>query len=203
MKVGRKLIFTLTAAVAALAVGSFAWAAIPDGSGVIHGCYDKQSGQLRVNDTTTNQPKGCSTKEAALAWNEQGTPGIQGPKGDTGDPGPSAAVVLSRPTPKPVSLNTIVGAVTLSGKNLVSAKVVIGTTQHDFSIPFCSLYAGPDLLDQSRASVYGPGGGLTTLYLTGAMVTGGVSAYVVCTEPDGYAENVVITAIKVGDAANV
>ena len=51
--------------------------------------------------------------------------------------------------------------------------------------------------------MYGPGGGLTTLYLTGAMVTGGVSAYVVCTEPDGYAENVVITAIKVGDAANV
>ena len=202
MKARTKLTLILAGAAAALALGSLAGAAIVDGNGTIHGCYDKNSGQLRVADTATNLPKSCTVKEAALTWSQQGPQGPQGPKGDQGDPGPSQATVLSRPAPKAVGLNTIVGGLSITGQNLISAKVVIGTTQHDFSIPFCSLYAGPDLLDQSRASVYGPGGGLATLYLTGAH-SGGVSAYVVCTEPDGYAEDVVITATQVGNAGNV
>jgi hypothetical protein len=198
MKARTKLMLAVAGAISALALGSLAGAAIVDGNGVIHGCYDKGSGQLRVTDTATNQPKGCSTKEAAITWNQQG------PQGPQGEAGPSEARVLSRPDPKPVGINTTVGALgNVSTNTLVTAKVVIGTTQHDFSIPFCSLYGGPDLLDQSRAAIYGPGGALTTLYLTGAIVTGGVSAYVVCTEPDGYAENVVITATRVGSAGNV
>lgn len=83
----KKLGFVLAAAGALLALSSLAAAAIPDGGGVVHGCYDKQSGQLRVTDTATNQPKGCSSKELALNWNQQGpqgVPGAQGPKGDSG-----------------------------------------------------------------------------------------------------------------------
>jgi hypothetical protein len=80
----------------------------------------------------------------------------------------------------------------------VTAKVVIGNTQHEFSIATCSLFAGPDLLDQSSASTYGPvSGGLTTIYLTGAMMHGGVSAYVQCSDPDGYAKDVKITATRI------
>ena len=90
MKIRRKLTFALLAAVAALAVGSIAWAAIPDTAGEIHGCYDKGTGQLRVTDTQSNQPKGCGPKEAPLSWavrGPQGAPGPQGPPGPAGAPG--------------------------------------------------------------------------------------------------------------------
>ena len=50
MKTHRKLTLLLAGALAALTLGSIAWAAIPDGVGVINGCYEKQSGQLRVTE---------------------------------------------------------------------------------------------------------------------------------------------------------
>jgi len=83
-------LMAIAAAVAAVAAGSAAFAAIPDSNGVIHACYDKQSGQVRIYDSQTNLPKGCGPKETALSWNQQGAqgiPGPQGPKGDKGDPG--------------------------------------------------------------------------------------------------------------------
>ena len=67
MKTRTKLAL-LTAALAALALGSFAWAGIPDGNGTIHACYDKTTGALRVTDPDTNKPKGCTVKEAAIEW---------------------------------------------------------------------------------------------------------------------------------------
>jgi hypothetical protein len=90
MKLNKKLTVALVVAVTGLAVGSIAWAAIPDGGGEIHGCHDKNSGQLRVTDTDTNVPKGCSAKEAPLSWAErgpQGPVGPQGPQGQAGAPG--------------------------------------------------------------------------------------------------------------------
>jgi hypothetical protein len=64
----------LAGAVVALALitASAAYAAIPDAGGVIHGCYNKTSGQLRVTDTATNTPSACTNKENALNWNQQG-----------------------------------------------------------------------------------------------------------------------------------
>jgi hypothetical protein len=56
------------AALAALSLGSFAWAAIPDGTGTIHACYDKATGALRVTDPELNKPKTCTAKETALDW---------------------------------------------------------------------------------------------------------------------------------------
>lgn len=67
MKTRTKLTF-FAAALAALALGSFAWAAIPDTTGTIHACYDKNSGVLRVTNPDTNLPKGCTAKEASLDW---------------------------------------------------------------------------------------------------------------------------------------
>jgi len=89
MHISKKLI-AVAVVVAAIVAGATAYAAIPDGGGGIHGCYDKNSGQLRVTDTDTNTPKSCTSKETALAWNQEGPqgakgdPGPQGPKGDTG-----------------------------------------------------------------------------------------------------------------------
>lgn len=59
---GRSLVAIL--AVALVATGGLAYAAIPDAGGVIHTCYTKSSGSWRVIDTATGQS--CKSNEAAL-----------------------------------------------------------------------------------------------------------------------------------------
>ncbi len=77
---------------AAVGVGVIAtgvlYATIPDAEGVIHACYSRSQGTIRIiDDSVTN----CKQGETSLAWNvkgAQGLPGEQGlpgPKGDTGD----------------------------------------------------------------------------------------------------------------------
>jgi len=84
------------AIVGALVVGGIAYANIPDVGGVIHSCYNKTQGSLRVIDSEKAQT--CSNGESPLNWSQtgpqgiqgkQGIQGIQGPKGDTGPTGPS------------------------------------------------------------------------------------------------------------------
>jgi len=72
MKAPKKLTLALAGALAALVAASIGWAAIPDDGGVIHGCYKKDSGALRVYDTGASPVKSCTTKEAPLDWNQQG-----------------------------------------------------------------------------------------------------------------------------------
>ena len=72
-----------------VALGGVAFAAIPDSNGTIHGCYQKNSGNLRVVESASD----CRNSELAITWNQQGPQGAtgatgpQGPKGDKGDPG--------------------------------------------------------------------------------------------------------------------
>jgi hypothetical protein len=82
--------FALGAVAGAFLAGSaVALAAIPDSGGVIHGCYQKNVGNLRVIDTGAGG--GCRPSEIPIQWSEtgpQGQVGPQGPKGDKGDTGP-------------------------------------------------------------------------------------------------------------------
>ena len=56
----KKVGIAVTAAVvAAGAIAGVAYATIPDGSGVIHACYTKSSGALRVIDSSVTN---CSSK---------------------------------------------------------------------------------------------------------------------------------------------
>jgi hypothetical protein len=67
-------------AAALLAVAAVAGAAIPDSDdGEIHGCYQKNQGQLRVIDAQAGQA--CRASEEALIWNQQGVQGEPGPRG--------------------------------------------------------------------------------------------------------------------------
>jgi hypothetical protein len=95
----RGLRFLLIAAGLLVAGGSLAYAAIPDAQGVIHGCRDTSTGDLRVIDTQTRLgvTSRCSVSESPLNWNQtgpqgdtgpQGVPGPVGPQGDTGPQGP-------------------------------------------------------------------------------------------------------------------
>ena len=92
----KRRILTIAAIIAAvLGVGGVAaYAAIPDSSGVIHGCYDN-GGNVKVIDTavTTSCPKGYTP----LNWSQtgpqgpQGATGPAGPAGPTGPAGPAGA----------------------------------------------------------------------------------------------------------------
>src|SRR5688572_25702571 len=58
-------------------------AAIPDSSGVIHGCYARVTGNLRVVDSAQK----CRKSERAIQWNQKGPSGPVGPPGPAGPPG--------------------------------------------------------------------------------------------------------------------
>jgi hypothetical protein len=73
--------------IVAVATGGIAWATIPDSSGVIHGCYQKNKGTLRVIDTDQGQT--CDSTEQALSWNQTGPQGPVGPQGPLGPQGPA------------------------------------------------------------------------------------------------------------------
>jgi hypothetical protein len=76
----------ILAAIAAVAAGSAAFAAIPDGNGVIHACYWKgTTGSMRIIDPAQGQK--CTSNENELDWSQQGPPGAPGARGDKGDPG--------------------------------------------------------------------------------------------------------------------
>ena len=86
-KITRSVQFWAVAALAVAVLAGTGYAAIPDGGGVIHGCYDKVGGQVRNFDSQTNTPKKCGLQEVQINWNQQGIPGPRGPQGEQGEPG--------------------------------------------------------------------------------------------------------------------
>ena len=83
------------AALLVLVAGGIGWAAIPNSqSAVISGCYEKNTGLLRVIDAQAG--KTCTSWELPISWNQagpkgdrgaQGIAGPQGAKGEKGDKG--------------------------------------------------------------------------------------------------------------------
>jgi hypothetical protein len=70
-----------------VAVSGVAAAAIPGSNGVIHGCYQKKGGSLRVISAARH----CPGSQKAIAWNQsgpRGLQGVQGMQGIQGVPGP-------------------------------------------------------------------------------------------------------------------
>jgi len=74
------------AVIGAVLAGGAAFAAIPDSTGVINGCYQKNVGNLRVIDPSAGD--NCRLSEVPISWSQTGPQGPQGPKGDTGATGP-------------------------------------------------------------------------------------------------------------------
>jgi hypothetical protein len=81
-KLIKPALFALAIVGALLVAGGIAYATIPDGSGVIHACYQKNQGALRVIDTDKAQT--CASSESPLTWSQTGPQGQQGPPGPTG-----------------------------------------------------------------------------------------------------------------------
>lgn len=81
----KRAIVASAAAAALLVAAGVAYATIPDSNGVIHGCYARSGGSLRVIDASVTN---CKSTETSLDWNVQGPQGPQGPTGPTGPAGP-------------------------------------------------------------------------------------------------------------------
>lgn len=81
-----------------------AFATIPDGNGVIHGCYKPSDGKLVLINTPSQS---CGAGETELTWNQEGpqgpigppgTDGATGPQGPTGAAGSAAQILHSERT---------------------------------------------------------------------------------------------------------
>jgi hypothetical protein len=129
-------VMSTIAVFAALGGGAYAAASsIPGPDGVIHGCYAKKKGNLRLIATGRR----CSKRENAIAFNQQGpqgrsgargatgsrgttgatgSPGAPGAKGEQGPQGPGASTftaTLASGAPK-ATLATLSNGVTLTGQ---------------------------------------------------------------------------------------
>jgi hypothetical protein len=85
---GRVLV-ALAVAGAVFGITTAVQASIPDATGVFHGCYKQNNGQLRVIDTGAGQA--CLPSENSVTWSQTGPTGARGPTGAKGATGPKGA----------------------------------------------------------------------------------------------------------------
>ncbi|HYB23221.1 MAG TPA: hypothetical protein VED41_05455, partial [Solirubrobacteraceae bacterium] len=170
------LVLSTVALLAAL--GGVGWAAIPGPEGIIHGCYNKRSGALRVIDIATHAK--CARKEAELNWEEIGPPGPRGgggPRGQTGATGPqgtagtpgglSNAYTASQAGPLKLEIGTDADAVNLTppaGDYVVSATV---TLENKDTKAVGSVEAATCQLDRKPSGATEATAGATVAFLEG------------------------------------
>jgi hypothetical protein len=77
--------------------GAVALASIPDSGNVIHGCYGRFTGVVRVIDTEAIRPEHCFPGEVSFAWNQTGPVGPTGPAGAQGPMGFTGATGAQGP----------------------------------------------------------------------------------------------------------
>jgi Collagen triple helix repeat (20 copies) len=92
------LAITAGAVIAIVGGVTYAVADIGDG-GVIHGCYQKNVGNLRVIDPGAGDS--CRPSEIAISWSQTGPQGPQGPPGPTGPAGPQGPAGATGPAGPP------------------------------------------------------------------------------------------------------
>jgi hypothetical protein len=83
---GRRGVAAAFVVVVAIAVGGIAYASIPDANGVIHGCYNTDTGVLRVFGKSKDFQQ-CNAGEKPLDWSQTGPTGATGATGATGTTG--------------------------------------------------------------------------------------------------------------------
>lgn len=106
----------LLALFVALGGTSFAAVKIVGRDGMIHGCYAKKSGALRLVPASRK----CRKGESKVAWNQDGRPGVQGVQGPEGPVGPAGKDA----PPAAAAAHVSVGATTLTaGSASVSANL--------------------------------------------------------------------------------
>ena len=125
---------TVLAAAAGIGVAE---AGVVDNSGVIHGCYLKATGALRVIDPTKSS---CTSGELAITWNQtgpQGSTGPAGPQGSTGPQGPAGPQGSTGPQGPAGPVHQVVGAVNADGTPQASpTSYTVSLTGNTYKIVF-------------------------------------------------------------------
>jgi hypothetical protein len=109
--------------------GGVAFATIPDSNGVIHGCYQKNVGNLRVIDPSEGES--CRPSEIPISWSQTGPTGSQGAQGPTGDTGTAGAAGATGATGAAGATGAtgpqgVPGNLALAGKSCPSGEFVTG-----------------------------------------------------------------------------
>ena len=101
-----------------LGVSGFAMASIPGHGGIIHACYQRHGGGLRVIDRSKQGFAGkCRKSEKSLSWNQKGPPGIPGPQGPAG----ASVIVRARNSTPLVVPGGTTGTYSLNGGSWTQA----------------------------------------------------------------------------------
>jgi len=193
LRKGRVSVFL--ALVVGLAAGGIAYASIPGPDGVIHSCYLKSGGALRVIDSTGK----CKSTETSLNWNQKGATGAKGatgPSGASGPTGPTGPARAAGPT------------LVLSG----AAVVPSSSTQPVISHTVTASEAGLTILTEYLEvfDTDGTSGGTTTVFCLPA-INGGGGATAVRVSDNGSQSfgdtssntNVRRVTLKTGDVVSV
>jgi hypothetical protein len=105
----------VSAAVVLVMAGVVAYASIPDANGIIHACYKRSSGTLRIIENAEQ----CRENETSLTWNQTGPQGpagvvgpagLQGPAGPQGQEGPPGPEGPQGPPGRSGQLTTLSGS---------------------------------------------------------------------------------------------
>ena len=166
-----RLVGTLAAIVVVAGAGSVAGASIPDSNGVVHGCYGKTGGALRVVDTAKGEV--CRAAELALTWNQKGPTGSNGAKGATGAAGPTgpagSAIVARVRSIGPQDTTETLASYPVTGASWMQAANEVDTLsgEIDFTAPSfgdCALYS------QAQGQIVPPGALGVVVYVDGSSV---------------------------------
>jgi hypothetical protein len=199
-KLGAKGVALLVSSIGVLAVaGGLVYATIPDTSGLVHGCYAKSTGNLRVIDDSSSS---CKSNEQSLTWNATGPQGPPGPAG----PGGNGFATDSGFDPIPIAENTEVVGLTLpEGSYLLTGKVVVGDSSQT-NVVVCELSnggtgGGPSILDISQSPNL-QASSVATLALVGSVeLTQSATISIVCTAQNttfnGFAQYAHLNAVQV------
>jgi hypothetical protein len=178
----KRALVGLSAVLLLIGLGGIAYATIPDSEGVIHGCYRKSTGSLRVIDTDAGET--CSSAEKPVSWNQTGPTGPTGPS-DAWDAQPVGTVPTGGEdtelnggvTDLPPGSYLLTGSVTWPPLNAGSASLL------------CNLQASGTDLTGSTSGGFGTasteGGG--TVSMAGAITvnSGTANLMVVCRQLSG------------------
>lgn len=147
------------AAAAVILLGVIAYASIPDSNGVIHGCYKKSGGTLRLIDDPTAQ---CDSRaEMLISWNQTGPQGPQGPAGPQGPQGPQgpagyslATRATGSATMPPGQYTQILSRDLPAGNWVISARATVGMDQQSYEpaiiVITCELRSGDTVIGAAQ-----------------------------------------------------
>jgi hypothetical protein len=145
-RIGRPGRAALLLAVGAAGGGvALAVASVPDGSGVVHACYQvgdpgqtqplgNQNDSFRVIDPGAGQHCNTAGDEAPLNWNAQGPRGPQGPPGGAGPPGTGNTFTATLVSPRIKNSDSPVGRLQLgTGRSALKTKILAFAVAHSGS----------------------------------------------------------------------